>query len=52
MKTIGQLLVFGGIMAGVDCAALGRTEGMVGAALCVITILLGVVLIRKSKPKS
>jgi hypothetical protein len=52
MKTIGQLMIFCGIVVGVDCPAFGCTGGIAAAALCLILVLLGVRLIRESKSKS
>jgi hypothetical protein len=52
MKTVGQLLIFAGIVAGFDCVAMCCIQGLAGAAICVIVILVGALLIRRSKPKS
>jgi hypothetical protein len=56
MKTLGQLLVFGGILTGIDGIGIFLASpdilGIGGAALALPIVLLigGVLLIKRSKP--
>ena len=52
MKGIGAAMVFMGVLIGLDSAGMGGLHGAAGAAIGVVLMLLGVVLLRKSKPKS
>jgi hypothetical protein len=51
MKGIGEAMVFMGVLAGLDSAGMGGVHGAAGATVGIMMMLLGVVLIRKSKPK-
>jgi hypothetical protein len=51
MKGIGQAFVLVGVVIGLDSAGMGPA-GAIGAAVGIVAMLIGVVLIRKSKPKS
>jgi hypothetical protein len=50
-REIGKALVFLGVLVGMD-SGMGGVPGMASAAVGIAAMLLGVVLIRKSKPKS
>ena len=50
MKGIGQGFVFFGVLFGLDSAGMGGTPGEICAALAIFIMVLGVVLIRWSKP--
>ncbi len=52
MKGVGQGFVFVGVVCGLDGAGMRGYEGEALAAVGTIAMLLGVVLIRRSKPKS
>jgi len=51
-REIGKALVFLGVLTGLDSAGMGGVPGIAGAAVGIVAMLLGVVLIRKSKSKS
>ena len=51
-KGLGQAFVLVGVVFGLDGAGMCGYEGEALAAVGIVAMLLGVVLIRKSKPKS
>jgi hypothetical protein len=51
-KTIGQLLIFTGIVAAIDLTHFGGIGGAAGAGLGIVLILFGMKLIRESNRKA
>ena len=52
MRGIGQASVLVGAVLGLDSAGMGGVPGLIRASVGIMTMLLGVLLIRKAKPKS
>jgi hypothetical protein len=52
LRGVGQGLVFCGVILGLDFAGMGGEVGAIGGTLAIVVMVLGLVLIRKAKPKS